>query len=431
MAAKSEGKRAPEPQLRVISDRDGAPTLGDLIGKEASTQGGAIRLLRWILPIAVLAAVAYAAWTYLGGEAGYVYTTAPVTRGDLTVVVTATGTIQPVAQVDVSSAISGVVKTVNVDFNSPVKAGDVLAELDTETLDANVAAARAGAATAEAGVAKANVALRTARSAYDRQVTLFERRLISERDLETATSNLDDASASVRSAEAQLAKAKADLQLTEINRSHASITSPIDGIVLSRSISEGSTVAASLQAPVLFSIAGDLRQMEARVDVDEADIGGVAVGQAAAFRVDAYRERAFPATIKGIRFESETINNVVTYKALLDVDNSALLLRPGMTATADIVVGTVKAALLVPNAALRFLPPGGSTGTGSIFGPPHMGPITSAEPGGGQRSVWVLRDGVPAEVQVKVGATDGTSTEILSGDLAEGNAVITDAVEAE
>jgi HlyD family secretion protein len=432
MAAKSKGKSAPEPQLRVVSDRAEGPKLADLIGKEGSRRRGYARVLRWVLPLIALAAAAYAAWTYLGRDAGYVYTTAAVTRGDLTVIVTATGTVQPLAQVDVSSAISGVVETIHVDYNSAVKTGDLLAQLDTKTLEASLSAARARIAVGEAGIAKAGLALETARSAYDRALTLFERQLISDRDIEAAKSSLDNAAATLHSAQAELDAAKADVRLAEINLAHASITSPIDGIVLSRNVSEGSTVAASLQAPVLFSIAGDLKRMEVRVDVDEADIGGVAVGQKAAFRVEAFRDRAFPAEIRDIRYVSETINNVVTYKALLKVDNSELLLRPGMTATADIVVGEVKAALLVPNAALRFVPPSEDTGGGgSLFGPPHMGPITSVDQEGAVRAVWVLRDTIPAEVKVTTGATDGSNTEILSGALSEGEQVIVDAVEAE
>lgn len=432
MAATPETKRPPETQLRVVSGRDDGPKLSEVLGKKLPPRRGYGRLLRWSLPLLALAVASYAAWTYFAGEATYVYTTAAVSRGDLTVVVTATGTVQPIAQVDVSSAISGVIRKIHVDYNSAVRSGDALAELDTEILDANVAVAGARIAVGEANVAKATTALNAARSGYDRQLTLFERRLVSERDLETAKSTLDTASATLRAAEAESEAAKTELRLAEINLAHASITSPIDGVVLSRNVSEGSTVAASLQAPVLFSIAGDLRQMEVRVDVDEADIGGVAVGQPASFKVDAYRDRTFPAEITAIRFVSETINNVVSYKALLKVDNSDLLLRPGMTATADIVTDTVQGALLVPNAALRFVPPTQSDGgSGTLFGPPNMGAITSAEAPGAARSVWVLRDEVPTEVPVEAGATDGRNTQILSGALAEGDLVIVDAVEGQ
>lgn len=431
MAASPKTKQpSPEPQLRVVSEGAEQPDLADLLGKEARARRRT-RLWRWVLPVLALAIAGYAAWSYLGRETGYTFTTTPVARGDLTVLVTATGTVQPVTQVDVSSAISGTIRKLHVDYNSEVRSGDVLAELETATLDATVAAARARIMVGEASVARAETSLEAARKAHERQVALFQRRLVSDRDLETAVSTLDTATATLKGARAEVEAANADLNLAETNRAHATITSPIDGVVLSRNVSEGSTVAASLQAPVLFTIAGDLRSMEVQVDVDEADIGGVSVGQQASFKVEAYRDRVFPAEITEVRFMSETINNVVTYKALLKVDNADLFLRPGMTATADIVVDTVEAALLVPNAALRFVPPDQTDSQSApIFGPPHMGPVTTAEDRDAARSVWVLRNDVPVEVLVTTGATDGRNTQILSGEITEGERVIVDAATA-
>jgi HlyD family secretion protein len=369
-----------------------------------------------------------AIWFYFGQGDAHTYTTQKIVRGDLTVVVTATGTVQPTAQVDVSTAISGIVREVNVDYNSGVHLGDVLAKLDTDTLNANVASAKARLVAASANVAKAQAAMDAAAATYERKAALFERGVISEQIIEDARLNLQANTASVDAAKAEVLVAEADLQLVSTNLGWAIITSPIDGVVLTRNVDEGSTVAASFQAPVLFSIAGDLKEMEVQVDVDEADIGSVSVGQASTFTVDAYRGRSFPAEIKTIRFVSQTINNVVTYKAILQVDNSDLLLRPGMTATADIVVKTVESALLVPNAALRFTPPEDKGGGGflGIFAPPDA--ITQADVPGGARSAWVMRDGVLAQVPVEVGATDGQKTELLSGDLKEGDEVVTDAV---
>ena len=422
-------RRSKDAQLRVVSDSTKQPELSDILGKQNLRRrhfNG--RLLLWTFIALALALAAYGSWIYLGQGARYDYTTAPATRGDLTVVVAATGTVQPLAQVDVSTAISGVIRKINVDYNSVVKTGDVLAELDTDTLQATLSAARARLRVAEANVAKIAITLESARDSYDRQFTLFERRVSSVRDLEAAQSTLDTASAGLRAAEAEVEAAKADLRLAEINLGHAFITSPIDGVVLSRNVSEGSTVAAALQAPILFSIAGDLTEMEVQVDVDEADVGSVAEGQKATFTVDAYRDLVFPAEITDIRFVSETINNVVTYKALLQVDNSSLLLRPGMTATADIVVTTVDAALLVPNAALRYTPPQESGGGFLFFPAPNMGAVTSAEKSGGARTIWVLRDTEPTALDIEVGVTDGQYTEVLSGDLKEGDEVVTDAV---
>ena len=431
MAAGPKTKQtSPEPQLRVVSEVAERPNLADILGKETRARRRT-RLWRWVLPVLAFAIAGYAAWSYLGRDTGYSYTTTALAYGDLTVLVTATGTVQPVTQVDVSSAMSGTIRKIHVDYNSEVGIGDILAELETATLDATVAAARARITVGEANVARAETSLEAARRAHARQVELFQRRLVSDRDLETAASTLDTATATLKGARAEVEAANADLKLAETNLAHATITSPIDGVVLLRNVSEGSTVAASLQAPILFTIAGDLRSMEVQVDVDEADIGGVSVGQQATFKVEAYRDRVFPAEITDVRFMSETISNVVTYKALLKVDNSDLLLRPGMTATADIVVDTVQAAMLVPNAALRFVPPDETEGSSApLFGPPHMGPATTADDPDTTRSVWILRNEVPVEVPVKTGATDGRNTQILSGEITEGEQVILDAVTA-
>jgi HlyD family secretion protein len=420
----------PEPaRLRVVSNRQADVSLRSILGEEAPRRKrGFARALRWLVGALAVVAAGFAIWFYFDQGDAYTYTMQKIVRGDLTVVVTATGTVQPTAQVDVSTAISGIVRKVNVDFNSKVRLGDVLAELDTDTLKANVASAKARLIAAGANVAKAQAALDAAVAVYQRKEALFERGVASAQVLEDARLNVQANGAVVEAAKAEVLVAEADLQLVSTNLGWATIISPIDGVVLTRNVDEGSTVAASFQAPVLFSIAGDLREMEVQVDVDEADIGSVSVGQASTFTVDAYRGRSFPAEIKTIRFVSQTVNNVVTYKAILQVDNSDLLLRPGMTATADIVVKTVKSALLVPNAALRFTPPEDTGGGGflSIFSPPDA--VTQPEVPGGARSAWVMRDGVLTQVPVEVGATDGQKTELLSGDLKEGDEVVTDAV---
>lgn len=408
------------------------PDLAALIGAHGRARKSGRRKLYGALALAALAAGL--GWYLIAGRGGaaYRYTTAPVTRGDLTVIVTATGTVQPVAKVDVSSPISGIVRKVNVDYNSPVKRGDVLAELDRETLLATEASARAQLAVARANVAKAEAQAEAARATLERQTALSEQRIISTQTLEDARLSAQSAEAALKAAGAEVLVAEANLKVATTNLDRAVITSPIDGVVLTRSIDEGATVAASLQAPVLFSIAGDLKQMELQVDVDEADIGGVSVGDKATFSVDAYRNRSFPAEITDIRFVSETINNVVTYKALLKVDNAGMLLRPGMTATADIVEDTVKGALLAPNTALRYVPPAEPAASGgfSLFRPPRGGALTKAEPKTGSRSLWLLRDGAPVEVPVEIGQTDGRNTVIVKGDIAEGALVITDAVAA-
>ena len=411
-----------------------APSLRDVLGDAAPGPTRRVsRTLRWLLIGAAVVAAGYFGWAYFAQDSGYVYTTQKVTRGDLTVIVTATGTVQPITQVDVSSAISGIVRKVNVDYNSTVYRGDVLAELDADTLQAGVASARAHLVVANANVAKAKATSNASIATYERQAALFNRGVMSAQTLEDTRLTMDAADAALKAVEAEVLVADADLKLAETNLAKTLITSPIDGVVLTRDVNEGSTIAASLSAPVLFSIAGDLKRMEVQVDVDEADIGNVAVGQTGTFTVDAYPDRTFPAEITEIRFVSETINNVVTYKALLSVDNSDLFLRPGMTATADIVVNTVRDALLVPNAALRYTPPAEESSGGgllSMFGPPDTGTATTAELPGGARTLWVMRDKVPVEATVVTGATDGQNTELKSGDLVEGDAVVLDAVAA-
>ncbi|CAG0968430.1 MAG: efflux RND transporter periplasmic adaptor subunit [Rhizobiaceae bacterium] len=408
----------------------GTKALDAIIGEAAPRAGRGRRVMRWAAIALAALAVGYFVWAYLSSGTTYDYVLQKITRGDLTVVVTATGTVQPVAQVDVSTAISGIVRKVNVDYNSPVSRGDVLAELDTDTLSATVAAARARLVVAEANVAKAKAAHEASVTTYERQASLYNKGFMSAQTLQDTQLAMNANAAALKAAEAEVLVAQADLKLSETNLAKALITSPIDGVVLTRNIDEGSTVAASLQAPVLFTIAGDLRRMEVQVDVDEADIGKVAVDQEATFSVDAYPSRSFPAVITNIRFVSETINNVVTYKALLKVDNAELLLRPGMTATAEIVVDRVGAALLTPNAALLYTPPATTESGGflGIFRPPNMGAVTTNEVPSGSRAIWVMRDKVPTEVAVETGATDGQRTQILSGGIAEGDEVIVDAV---
>jgi HlyD family secretion protein len=360
------------------------------------------------------------------------YVTAPVTRGDLKVIVTATGSVQPTNQVDVSSELSGIVRQVLVDDNSPVKVGQVLAELDTDKLKATVESARAKLNAARAKVNEAEVTVLETTREYERKRTLAARNIAAAHDLDTASAAHDRAVAALASAQAEVVVAEADLKLKETDLAKACICSPINGVVLRRNVDPGQTVASSLQAPVLFSIAEDLKQMEVQVDVDEADVGKVEEGQKATFSVDAYPDRRFPATIRELRFAAETVQGVVTYKAVLTVDNSELLLRPGMTATAQITVHEVANALLVPNAALRFSPPAEEPAAQGGFlkkllpGMPRFRPPSAREETGPARQVWVIRAGAPAAVPVVVGATDGNRTEILEGQIKPGDAVIVD-----
>jgi HlyD family secretion protein len=361
------------------------------------------------------------------------YTTQAAKTGDLQVIVTATGSIQPTDQVDISSELSGTVRKVNVSYNSPVKAGEVLLELDTNRQEADVQSARAQLASARANVLKAKAEAASAKISFDRLTSLVSNRISSQQDLDAAKYAYDSAVASTDINEAAVLSAEASLRLAEINLSKLKIVSPIDGVVLTRDVDPGATVASSLNAPVLFTIAGDLKHMELQVAVDEADVGQVREEQEARFSVDAYPNRHFPAKIESVRFASETVNNVVTYKAILTVDNEDLLLRPGMTATSDITVQSVTGALLVPNAALRYSPPSTMQPRGSflsrLFSPPRprgnrgsRGDATAAS-----RSVWVLRNGTAERISVEMGATDGQFTVVKSPDLKDGDLLITEA----
>ncbi|API51799.1 efflux transporter periplasmic adaptor subunit [Rhizobium leguminosarum] len=387
---------------------------------------------RLIILLILIAAAAVAAYFYMGrGQSELSYATQPVKRGDLTVLVTATGSVQPTEQVDISSELSGTVRDVNVDYNSTVKSGEVLALLDTNKLEADVKSSRAKLNSAKANVVKANADMQSASTSLERLKSLVRSNVSTQQSLDDASYKYDSAVAAKQINEAEVLASEADLQLAEVNLAKAKIISPIDGVILTRSVNPGATVAASLSAPILFTIAGDLKKMELQVDVDEADVGQIAVGQKAKFTVDAYPDRTFPAEIEQIRFASEVVNNVVTYKAVLSVDNADLLLRPGMTATADVTVEAVKDTLMVSNAALRYAPAQAERrgrGIFGIFGPPRQRNNNAGSAlTGTQRRVWVLRNGRPAPVVIQVGSSDGQFSQVVSGDLKQDDALVIDA----
>jgi len=373
------------------------------------------------------------------------YKTQAAQRGDLKVIITATGTLAPVNQVQVGSELSGIIKSVEADFNDRVRVGQVLARLDTLKLEAQVLQSRASLEAAQAKVLQTKATVEETTRNMERLQSVLEMskgRAVSKHDLETAQAALDRAKADQANAEATVNQNAAVLKAIETDLSKAIIHSPINGVVLTRAVEPGQTVAASLQAPVLFTLAEDLAKMELHVDVDEADVGQVKTGQAAIFTVDAYQQRSYPAKISQVRYGSKTVGGVVTYETLLDVDNSDLSLRPGMTATANITVKEVHDALLVPNAALRFAPPVKSSGNtaksqngGSILTrlfprPRHDAPTAKKEINGkgskkAQR-VWVVKDGNLTSLPVSTGATDGSSTEITGGELQPGQEVVVD-----
>lgn len=374
------------------------------------------------------------------------YKTQSVQQGDLTIKVSATGNIEPTNEVDVSSELSGIVKSVDVDYNDHVKKGQVLARLDTDKLEAQVLQTRATLKAARSKVLQAKATVAESRSALERLNRVRELsggKIPSKSDLDTADAELKRAVADEASAESSVAQAAATLKVDETNLSKAKIYSPINGIVLERSIEPGQTVAASLSAPVLFTLAEDLSQMELQVDVDEADVGNVKDGQEASFTVDAYPGRKYEARVTQVRYGAQTTDNVVTYKAVLRVDNSDLSLRPGMTATADIVIQKVEKALLVPNAALRFAPPseGGEAGrekSGSIVSrilphPPRPKKTSqnNGQAGASVKRIWVLEGGVMKALDVQTGATDGSMTEVKGGGVRPGMELVVSATSRE
>ena len=378
------------------------------------------------------AVIAAGVWWFLWSQGHGVsvsYQTAPVTRQAIVVTVQATGNIQPTTEVDVSSEQSGVIRIVNVDANSIVKKGDVLAELDADRLKAQLEGSTASLAATQARVLDAQATLTEKAVAFARAERLGRQGISSTQDLDTARAAQSRADAAVVAAQADVAVAKADLDIKETDLTKTRILSPVNGVVLKRTAEPGQTVASSFQAPVLFTLAEDLKRMQLEADIDEADIGAVKDGQKAAFSVDAYPGQSFPAVIDTIEFSPKVTDNVVTYKGILTVDNSALLLRPGMTATAQIVTQSVADALAVPNAALRYAPPKTASSQGfsimNLFIPRLPRTEKPAPPpANGERTLYVLENGAPKAVTVKTGVSDGKLTEIASGDLAEGATVI-------
>lgn len=391
----------------MAASEDIARTLG--LGSDARSRTRALRA-GWAGAVLVVALAGALLWWWLARDVPVQYETLPVVRGPLVVRVTATGTLQPVTLVEVGAEISGSIEEVFVDYNDRVEAGAVLAVLDTDQLEARVLQARANLAVGQALEQEALATVVEARNRTARATELARENTFSQQDLETAQAALARAEAGLASARAQLSLARAALEADEVTLSKARIRSPISGVVIARNVEPGQTLASTFQTPVLFTIAEDLTEMRLHVDVDEADVGQVEPGQAARFQVDAYPGRDFEAEVLMVRNAARELEGVVTYEALLAVDNRELLLRPGMTATARIVTRERDEAVLLPNGALRFTPPErageGAEGTGP--------------------RVFVLRDGEPVAVPVRVGLSDGRHSELLEGAVEPGTALLVD-----
>ncbi|MEJ7933620.1 efflux RND transporter periplasmic adaptor subunit [Sphingobium sp. AN558] len=406
------------------------------------------RAIRGGIGLVLLIAVLLLARCFSGDDKAN-YATREVRKGDLTVAVSATGNLKPINQVDVGSEQSGKIIAVYVDVNDRVTKGQKLAELDTRRLVDSVNQNRAQVSASQASVAQAQAQVALAKATLDRQLNVFQLsggRVPAKTELDTARANYSNAIGALRAQQAQVDVARAQLSSAQTNLSIAQIVSPVNGVVLSRDIEPGQTVAASLNAPVLFTLAEDLTQMEVEVSVDEADVGQVKDGQTANFAVDAFPGRTFPAKVTRVNVgsnsssasstssttTSSTAGTVVAYTAVLSVNNQDETLRPGMTATADIVTQELRDVLLVPNAAMRFKPSAGK-GRGGITsvlpGPGRMrrGSARQVSFGAGSsQTVYVIgEDGEPKPIQIVIGASDGARTVVTGGALKPGMRVIT------
>ncbi|MEI7704358.1 MAG: efflux RND transporter periplasmic adaptor subunit [Deltaproteobacteria bacterium] len=418
-----------------------------------------------ILVTVVVALAAAAFWMFRSGDgkSKLQFETAKLEKGKIIAKVTASGTLSAIVTVQVGSQVSGRIAALHADFNSPVKKGQLIAKIDPALFQATVDQARANLVAAQGNLAKAKVQAVDAGRQYARQKELAARKLNAQADLDTAQANADATAAGVLAAEGTVAQAKASLQSADVNLAYTNIVSPTSGTVISRNVDVGQTVAASLQAPVIFVIAEDLEKMQVDTSVAEADVGRLKPGMAASFTVDAYPGEIFRGKVRQIRNAAQTVQNVVTYDAVIDVANPELKLKPGMTANVTFIYAEKEDVLKAPNSALRFRPPpqllAELKGVPGVSGPapgaaaaPSAGPgLGGARPpgvggggggGGGGRSgarggeqpdrrtLWVLTGEKPAPKRVKTGISDGTFTEIVEGDVTAGDVVVTDALGA-
>lgn len=416
------------------------------------------------LPVFLFVALIAAALTGCGKNSKTpAYQTAAADRGTIVARVTASGTLSALVTVQVGSQISGRIEQLYANYNSQVKKGQLLARIDPEFYGAALAQAQANLIAAQGNLSKAKAQAEDAKLQYERSQKLFSELLIGQADLDTARANARVAAAQVDASSGSVAQARAGVAQAQVNFRYTSIYSPINGMVISRTVDVGQTVAASLSAPVLFTIAEDLQKMQVDTSVSESDVGKLKAGMLADFTVDAYPGERFHGAIREVRNAPQTLQNVVTYDSVIDVDNGGMKLKPGMTANVTIIYARRENALRVANAALRFKPPpdmmkgkspaGRGDKSSSAGGDAASGPAPTAdrpshggnghggearpqhgERGGGfehgddspGRSIWVLRNNQPQSVRVQTGVTDGSNTEITGGELQEGDLVITD-----
>lgn len=369
-------------------------------------------MIKKIIAAAAALAIAGLAFYMYGGKGEVTqFRTEKATRGDIEAAVTASGTVNAVTTVLVGTQLSGTIKDIHVDFNSSVKKGQVIALIDPASFEAQVRQSRANLLVAQANLEKSEAALADALRTLERNRELYSKDLIARSDLDTAQTGYETAKAQVSASKAQISQAEAALTLSETNLGYTRIISPVDGTVVSRNVDVGQTVAASFQTPTLFTIAQDLTKMQIDTSVAEADIGRMKAGQRVNFTVDAYPDVTFKGAVSEVRNAPIVLQNVVTYDVVVKVANPELKLKPGMTANVSIVVESRQGALRAPNAALRYRPSANA-----------RAPVDK------DRGVWVVEDGKPKRIKVATGISDGGYTELLSGDIKEGQELIVESL---
>jgi HlyD family secretion protein len=402
-----------------------------------------VKLKKLALLIALLLLIGgagFAYWRMSGSTSASPYLTVAAGKANIRQVVSSTGTLQAVVTVQVGSQVSGTIDKLSADFNTKVKAGQVIAQLNQDKFGASVDQARANLLAAQANFAKAKVAVADTLRTLDRNRELRKKELLSQSDLDAAQTAYDAAVAQLNVNQAQTAQAKAALTQATVDLNNTVIRSPVDGIVISRNVDVGQTVAASLQAPTLFTIANDLANMEVHTSVDEADVGNVRDGQQVSFTVDAFPARRFRGTVLQVRNAPNIVQNVVTYDAVVRIDNKELLLKPGMTANVQFLVSEKEDVLTIPNMALRFKLPDDKNEAQEALrqergrAAPQVGARRTNRPGGGgtgggtrrvrQAKIYIVKDGQARAVELQLGITDGSKTEVISGPINEKDLVI-------
>ncbi len=382
-----------------------------------------------VIPILLLVAVAVSVWFFTGRSPKVSYKTARLDKGTIISAISATGTVNPVTTVQVGSQVSGTILKLLADYNSKVKKGQIIAELDPSLFLAQVEQAKGNYLNGQATLQKAKVTLADTKRTFERHQQLISQGIVAQSDYDTTLTAYNTAEANIKTAEAGIIQSRGSLMQAETNLKNSVIRSPVDGVVISRSIDVGQTVAASFQTPTLFTIAQDLTKMQIDTSVDEADISRAHVDQAVTFSVDAYPDLTFKGRVVQIRSAPITVQNVVTYIVVVEVDNRGLKLKPGMTANVSIETGRRENVIRLPSAALRFRPKTSPKETADTMKQKPAG-MNRERVAGNQQKVFMLKDGNPVAVQIKTGLSDASFVELVGGDLKENDELIIEQLDA-